>query len=85
MLVHWVSSLRQYNLDNDPRRNVAWPGGPHISDRKRILCGVSALQSPEVQQAIRDDYRSGKVEIVQGWIVSKTEALLIFSLALNDS
>jgi hypothetical protein len=35
------------------------------------------LPSSEPLQAIRDDYRSGRLETVQGWIVAKTEAELI--------
>lgn len=68
--------------------------GPRISNPK-VSYAVNALPSPELQRAIRDDYRLGKVEPVQGWIVSKTEAelirltgppptLRIFALALND-
>jgi hypothetical protein len=50
--------------------------GPRISNPKESYA-VNALPSPELQRAIRDDYRLGKVEPVQGWIVSKTEAELI--------
>ena len=64
-------------MDNEfhlAKRGAA--GGPRISNPKESYA-VNALPSPELQQAIRDDYRLGKVETVQGWIVSKTEAELI--------
>ena len=74
MLVHWVSSSRQFNLDNEfniakrdagETASISNPKEPHA---------FGALPSPELQQAIRDDYRLARVETVQGWIVAKTEA-----------
>ena len=64
-------------MDNElhiAKRGVA--DVPSISHAKESYA-FGSLPSPELQQAIRDDYRLGKLETVQGWIVSKTEAELI--------
>jgi hypothetical protein len=69
--------LRQFNLDNEfniEKRDAGEAAG--VSNPKE-LHAFGALPSPELQQAIRDDYRLGRVETVQGWIVAKTEAELI--------
>lgn len=58
------------------RRRVVWLLGLTLVATWEDLSAVNALLGPETLQAIRDDYRSGRVEIVRGWIVSKTEAEL---------
>jgi hypothetical protein len=69
--------LRQFNVVNELNIAKRDTGEAAGTSNRNELHASSALPSSELQQAIRDDYRSGGVETVQGWILAKTEAELI--------
>ena len=57
---------------------------PSASVRRRFLAAGDRRRRRIVERRVADDFEAGRVVVVDGWVLSRTEAALCAAVALQE-